>query len=90
MPESIQDMTRLRKYWLDKIIVANHCINNGTNTFRSILLFTENLQVYWNEIEGKVPESICGLMEYKLSDFKADCSGDNPQLECTCCTQCYA
>ena len=50
---------------------------------------TEKLRVYWNDIQGTAPEEICALMEYKLTDFTADCSGDEPQLECTCCTQCY-
>ena len=88
LPESIMEMSRLRKFQATPFSFCHFIgIPDNCAYFSCII---EKLRVYWNEIQGTVPDGICGLMEYKLSDFQADCAGDEAQLACTCCTKCYA
>lgn len=50
----------------------------------------QKLRLYWNRFEGTVPEKICGLMEFRLTEFKSDCAGDTPRVKCDCCTACFS
>lgn len=50
----------------------------------------QHFRVYWNDFVGTVPMEICDLMDLKLSEFKADCDGENPSITCKCCTECFS
>jgi hypothetical protein len=42
-----------------------------------------------NELTGTMPDLICRLRsEAILEDLWADCAGNEPEVECSCCSQC--
>jgi len=49
----------------------------------------EKVRLYWNHLKGSVPAEVCSLTKDKLSEFKADCAGDPPEMPCSCCTACF-
>ena len=51
-----------------------------------------------NEIGGTMPESICDLLgednfnllgSGSLSVLTSDCAGENPEIVCECCSNCF-
>lgn len=46
------------------------------------------LRAHHNDLTGIVPEKICLLTLDKLVEFYSDCSGQPPEVECSCCTEC--
>ena len=44
------------------------------------------LDVQFTNLSGSVPASICDL---RLDSLKADCAGENPEILCSCCTECF-
>lgn len=55
-------------------------------------VFTE-FRIEYNDITGEMPPSICALRGTNdtedLVTLHSDCSGDDPQIRCDCCTQCF-
>lgn len=50
---------------------------------------TEKVRLYWNHLNGTVPDKVCGLTVNTLTEFKADCAGVPAELTCGCCTACF-
>lgn len=52
---------------------------SGTATFRG------------NNFQGSMPESVCDnrVPNGLLNILTADCAGDNPKVECDCCSSCF-
>ena len=55
-------------------------------------VFTE-FRIEYNDITGSMPASICALRgPNKTTDLvtlHSDCGGDDPEIRCDCCTECY-
>jgi Leucine-rich repeat (LRR) protein len=54
--------------------------------FSELTAFT----LHETDISGVMPTSVCDLLQPagKLGSLIADCLGDNPDIECDCCTDC--
>ena len=48
------------------------------------------LAIQTNNITGSAPSQLCALRQIRLGTFSADCGGSEPDIECFCCTACYA
>jgi len=48
-----------------------------------------SLGLYYNNLTGSVPTTICQLQNYGLYSLVADCGGSEPEISCSCCTECY-
>lgn len=50
------------------------------------------LRSFWldkNDITGTMPQEICNAQTHQaFSDMNADCLGDDPEIDCPCCTGC--
>ena len=46
----------------------------------------ERLRLYDTDLSGSIPENICNL---SLITLEADCAGEDPQVSCSCCTECF-
>lgn len=46
----------------------------------------ERLHLQNTDLSGSIPESICNL---SLITLKADCAGEDPEVSCSCCTECF-
>jgi Leucine-rich repeat (LRR) protein len=64
-------------------------VPEGVGTFSNLAAFT----LHETEISGVMPQSVCDLLATEgnggvLGSLIADCSLPNPDIECTCCTDC--
>jgi len=62
------------------------------------LLNLKSILLQDNQFGGEMPDPICGLFadaaasdgaQGQLTRLEADCGGDLPKVNCTCCTQCW-
>mmetsp|Transcript_31347 Transcript_31347/g.67707 ORF Transcript_31347/g.67707 Transcript_31347/m.67707 type:complete len:335 (+) Transcript_31347:221-1225(+) len=49
----------------------------------------KELRVEYNSISGAVPQGVCDLRKSFLEKFVSDCGGENPEVTCSCCTECF-
>ena len=49
----------------------------------------QKLRLYWNKINGTAPQKVCDLKDLRMTEFKTDCKGDNPEVSCSCCDACF-
>ena len=54
-------------------------------------IFTlDKLYLHVNEFTGVMPEEVCYLkIQNNLNVLWADCGDDQPQVSCSCCTECF-
>lgn len=88
LPEGLEKLTSLRK-----CILTCQALNVESPYATLLILyvcrtFIGGLGLEGNSIIGEVSEGICGLRQQALSDLWADCGGDEPDINCTCCTMC--
>jgi len=53
------------------------------------LMNLQQMHLHENDLRGSIPEDICLLREENLHEFATDCGGNDPSIECFCCTMCY-
>lgn len=51
-------------------------------------LLLEAFTLHETDISGTMPSSICDLRAGVLDSLISDCEGNNPDIECDCCTDC--
>lgn len=56
----------------------------------AVCLPIEFLQLDGNNLVGQVPPEVCALnLAFDIEDsVTADCEGENPEIECACCSNC--
>jgi Leucine-rich repeat (LRR) protein len=47
----------------------------------------QRLRLQGNMLTGSAPEGVCNL--FGLFQFETDCAGDEPEVICPCCTDCF-
>lgn len=52
------------------------------------LVWLETFYLYDNNILDKMPATVCDLRETTLDTLVADCGGNHPKMECSCCSTC--
>jgi hypothetical protein len=81
LPSSLFDLTALTKVRLEA--------NEFTGTVPSTIGQLSNLKdfrVESNMLTGEINPAVC---EFNLDRLSSDCAGDPPEIECSCCTQCF-
>ena len=81
LPSSMFDLTALTKVRLET--------NEFTGTVPGTISQLTNLvdfRVENNMLTGEINPDICANDLERLS---SDCGGDPPEIECSCCTQCF-
>lgn len=53
-------------------------------SFAQLTAFT----LHETDISGVMPQSVCSLLTSNLDSLIADCQGNNPNIDCACCTDC--
>mmetsp|Transcript_3555 Transcript_3555/g.7836 ORF Transcript_3555/g.7836 Transcript_3555/m.7836 type:complete len:983 (-) Transcript_3555:338-3286(-) len=48
----------------------------------------KELHVENNDFSGVVPQEVCNLRQSILEKLVSDCGGDEPEISCSCCTEC--
>ena len=56
----------------------------AVGNFAQLEVFT----LHETDISGVMPQSVCNLLNFNLDSLIADCQGNNPDIECDCCTDC--
>eukprot|EP00545_Synedropsis_sp_CCMP1620_P006725 CAMPEP_0119004480 /NCGR_PEP_ID=MMETSP1176-20130426/1160_1 /TAXON_ID=265551 /ORGANISM="Synedropsis recta cf, Strain CCMP1620" /LENGTH=753 /DNA_ID=CAMNT_0006956187 /DNA_START=121 /DNA_END=2382 /DNA_ORIENTATION=+ len=77
-------------YNLENVYLQDNVLSGPVPETIGELTRLQKLRLYWNRFEGAVPKKICDLMEFRLTEFKSDCAGDTPKVQCECCTACFA
>jgi len=56
----------------------------------SIGEFTQvtRLNLHWTSLSGVIPSIICAYANTEITNFTADCAGENPKVRCSCCNMC--
>lgn len=67
-------------------LASNQLTGNVPSTLRDISTLTA-LWVQNNEISGGLEETFCNQSGLSI-EIEADCHGDVPEVECSCCTTC--
>jgi len=49
----------------------------------------KELRVEYNDISGVVPQGVCDLRKSFLEALVSDCGGEQPEVSCSCCTECF-
>lgn len=69
----------------EKLDLAANAINGTIPSSLGQLTRMNELRLDNNILTGTMPEEICSL---SLEVLTADCGGDEPEIDCECCTQC--
>lgn len=65
--------------------------NRLTGTVPTSFLNLNNLEYFsfhGNQLTGTVDDTLC-INPFVIRNFIADCCGDPPEIECSCCSKCY-
>lgn len=71
----------------------NQLTGNVPTTFGSSLTALRQFNVYENNLTGNLDPIFCPsattTTTTTLTTLEADCSGPNPEIICSCCTECH-
>jgi Leucine-rich repeat (LRR) protein len=85
IPSNVGDAPLLRDLYLMHNQLTGSIPSIADDSWRNL---TE-LLLQDNELTGIMPDLICRLRsEAILEDLWVDCAGNEPEVECSCCTQC--
>ena len=70
--------------------VVNNTLTGSLPSELGGLSQLRTLAIQTNNITGKAPSQLCALRQIRLGTFSADCGGSEPEMECFCCTACFA
>lgn len=82
----LPDIEGLQK--LETLYLNNNSFGGGLapESFASLTRI-KSLSIHGNHFTGSVPTTLCTLPG--ITELTADCGGDNPEVNCDCCTLCY-
>merc|ERR1712150_115398 len=83
IPPRLGDLTSLRT-----LVLFFNQFSGAIPQELSKLSSIEVLHLAGNSLEGTVSSDICELRSRALSALTSDCGGDDPAVECSCCTYC--
>lgn len=81
IPPEMGNLQLLDRLWLYQNSLTGDIPVEFGQFSRLMILYLEG-----NELQGSMPSEVCALS--LVSDLGADCDGDNPMVECACCTCC--
>jgi len=81
LPSCIGSLSNIRQLFL----FSNHLTGVLPDALGGLKKMSQ-LGLENNRFEGKISESVC--INDSLIDAWADCGGDIPQIQCTCCSTC--
>jgi hypothetical protein len=79
----IGSLTRLKELQLQ-----NNQLSGSVPLELSSLLFAKSIKLFDNNLSGSLENVFCQQQSIVLSKVDADCGGEDPLVECTCCTTC--
>lgn len=74
---------------LEAIELNNNQLSGTIPQNLRALTHLTRLHLHSNNLSGSMPLKVCRLTSYLLQDLTADCNGEFPKVECTCCLKCY-
>jgi Leucine-rich repeat (LRR) protein len=73
---------------LHTLFLNNNTLGGAIPDALSSLAELQSLLLHGNQFLGLMPPALCVVMS-KLTELSSDCAGDDPQVQCDCCTSCY-
>jgi len=83
IPSRLGDLTSLRT-----LVLFFNQFSGTIPSDLSKLTRLEVLHLAGNSLQGTMPPDICALRSQSLGKLSSSCGGDNPPVECSCCTYC--
>ena len=97
IPTSLGRMTKLQNLWLQQTRVSGTVPSEfvSLTELRLFNIFDTNIVGSINSIfcggdpiTGEVDEDTCNEKRLEWESLRSDCRGDEPEVECCCCTLC--
>ena len=73
---------------LETLFLNNNTLGGTIPDALSSLNELRRLLLHGNRFLGLMPPTLCTSMS-QLSELSSDCAGDDPQVQCQCCTSCF-
>jgi Leucine-rich repeat (LRR) protein len=73
---------------LQTLFLNNNTFGGAIPDALARLVELRSLQLHGNRFLGLMPPALCVSMS-QLTELSSDCAGDDPEVQCDCCTSCY-